>query len=76
MLEREICCILYVIHIVGTRMKRAGIDVMSRNDSLESMLSGRNPLDCIPLNKGAGAGANERVEEWVQPWWIEAAGDA
>ena len=68
MLERESGCILHVIHTVGTRMKRADIDGLSRGDFLEDMMIGRNPLDYIPLNEGAGARANEQVEEWVQSW--------
>ena len=74
MLEKETCCILHVIHIAGTRMKRAGIDGLSRGDFLEGMVAGKNPLDYIPLNEGAGARSNGKIEAWVKTWWNDASG--
>ena len=65
MLEMETCCILYVVHITGTHMKRSGIDGLSRCDFPEGMMAGGggNPLDYIPLNEGAGVRKNGRVED-------------
>ena len=66
MLEKESGCILHVICIAGTCMKRVGIDGLSRGDFLEGMMTRMNPLDYIPLNEGAGVRSNGRVEDWVQ----------
>ena len=74
MLEKETGCILHVIHIAATRMKRAGIDGLSRCDFLESMMAGKNPLNYIPFNEGAGVRSNGKIEAWVQPWWNDASG--
>ena len=76
MLERETCCILYVIHIAGTHTKRAGIDGSSRGDFLEGVMVGRKPLDYIPYNEGAGARTNGQEEECVQLWWKDVSGNA
>ena len=76
MLENETGCILHVIHIAGMRIKRAGIDDLSRGDFLEDTMAGRNPLDYILLNEGAGMRSIGRVEDWVQSWWNDAYGKA
>ena len=52
LVDMETGCILHVIHLAGTRMKRAGIDGLSRGDILEVMMTGKNPLDFIPLGVG------------------------
>ena len=44
-------CILHVIRVAGTSMKRAGIDGLSRGYLLEGMVTGQKPLDFIPINK-------------------------
>ena len=46
-------CVLNFIYVAGTRMKRAGIDGLSRGDILEGMIIGQNPLDFITLNESA-----------------------
>ena len=46
-------CILHVIHVAVTRMKRAVIDGLYRGYLLEGIMTGKNPLDFIPLNKSA-----------------------
>ena len=53
MLEMGTYFILHVIHVEVTRMKRAGIDGLSRGDILEGMIIGQNPLDFITLNESA-----------------------
>ena len=39
-------------------------------------MAGRNLLDFIPPNKGAGVRANKKVEDWVQLWWNDASKEA
>ena len=63
-----------MIHIAGTCMKRAGIDGLSQGDFLEGMVAGKNPLDYIPHNEGAGARSKGKIEAWVQSWWNNASG--
>ena len=43
--------ILHVIHIAGTRMIEAVIDVLFRGDNLAGMIRGLNPLKLVLLNQ-------------------------
>lgn len=61
--------IVHVVHVAGTRMKAAGIDGLSRGDMLEGMLLGRDPLQYVPLDKGALERSGGAVEEWIRSWW-------
>jgi hypothetical protein len=67
--ERLSGCILHVIHVAGTRMKRSGIDGLSRGDFLEGIMAGEDPLSFIPLNEGADERTLGRVQTWVDSWW-------
>ena len=58
-------CILHVIHVAGTRMKRAIIDGLSWGDPLEGMMTGQNSLDFIPLNESADEKLGGRVVSWI-----------
>ena len=58
-----------VYHISGERMKRIGVDGLSRGDMYEGVLAGGDPLDYVPFNEGANARSEGRVEEWVKTWW-------
>ena len=69
-------CVLRVIHVAGTRMKRAGIDSFSRGDLLEGMMAGQNPLDFIPLNKSDDERSGGRVVSWINSWWKDTTGAA
>jgi hypothetical protein len=69
MAERTSGCILHVIHVAGTRMKRSGIDGLSRGDFLEGIMAGQDPLSFIPLNEGADDRVMGRVQTWVESWW-------
>lgn len=73
--ELEHQLVLHVIHIAGTRMKAAGIDGLSRGDLLDGMMAGKDPLQYIPLNKGAGERSGGKVEEWVRSWWSRDDGE-
>ena len=64
LVEMVICCILCVIHMARTRIKRECIDGLSQSDILERMMNGQNPLDFIPLNESA----DERSGGWVVSW--------
>ena len=75
LVEKEVGCIVHVIHIPGTRMKRAGIDGLSRGDFLEGIMKGDNPLDHIPLNEDAISRSKKWVLEWVTSWWTGYNGD-
>ena len=70
-------CILHLIHVEGTRMKRVVIDGLYRGDMLEGMIIGQNPLDFIPLNESAdkrsGGGG---VVSWINSWWKDRTGSA
>ena len=62
-------CILKFIHVARTRMKRAGIDGLSRGYLLEGIMTGQNPLDLIPMNESADDRSGGRVVSWIDSWW-------
>lgn len=74
MVERKYGIILHVIWIAGTRMKKAGIDGLSRGDLLEGMMAGADPLSFVPLNEHADERSLCRVSLWIQSWWNDAQG--
>ena len=57
-----------MIHIAGTRMKRAGIDGLSRGDFLEGMMKGIDPLTYISLDETAEERMEAPVSAWVKTW--------
>lgn len=74
MVERTHDCIIHVIHIAGSRMKFAGVDGLSRSDTLEGIMCGIDPWDFVPLNEDANERSEGRVEEWVRSWWSDDTG--
>ena len=60
--------ILHVIHVAGTRMKRAGIDSFSRGDLLDVMMNSQNPLEFIPQNESADERSGGQVLSWITYW--------
>ena len=62
-------CILHVMHMEGTRMKRPGIDGLSRGDILERIMTGKKMLDFIPLNESADGRSGGREIIWINSWW-------
>ncbi|KAL7525365.1 hypothetical protein ACHAXR_000975, partial [Thalassiosira sp. AJA248-18] len=74
-MERETGCILHVIHIAGTRMKESGIDGLSRGDFLDGMMKGEDPLQYVPLDKGADERTEGKVRAWIESWWRSGSGD-
>ena len=73
--EREAGCIIHVIHIAGSRMKVSGIDGLSRGDMFEGIMKGESPLHFIPLDTGAVARSQGRVQKWVNSWWNDLSGE-
>ena len=71
---RDVDLILHVIHVAGTHMKAWGVDGLSRDDILEGMMAGEDPLSFIPLSEGANEGSQGRIEEWVRSWWKDSDG--
>ena len=45
--------ILYVVHIVGTRMIESVINGISRENNMGGMMIGLNPLHFVMLDQGA-----------------------
>ena len=61
--------IIHVVHVAGTRLKEAGIDGLSRGDFMQGIMSGKQPLEYLPLNEGADERSGGLVEKWVNSWW-------
>ena len=72
--ERETGFILHIIHIAGTRMKESGIDSLSRGDFLEGMMKGEDPLQYVPLDKGANTRSQGWVKQWIDSCWKNREG--
>ena len=58
---------LHIIHISGKRMIAQGTDGISRGYFLEGVMSGRDMLDYIPLNK-SGINRYPKLLSWIQQW--------
>ena len=67
-------CILHVINVVGTRMKRASIDGLSRGYLVEGMATVQNPLNFIPLNESDDERSGGWVVSWINSWWKDRTG--
>ena len=68
MVEMRTGCILHVIHVAETIMKRAGIDGLSWGDLLEGMMTVQKPLDFIQLNESADESSGGQVVSWITSW--------
>ena len=68
MVEMGTGCILHVIHVAGTKTKRAGIDGLYQGDLLEVIITGQNTLDFIPLNESADERSGGRAVSWINYW--------
>ena len=62
--------ILYVIHILGTRIIEAGIDGISGRNNLGVMTRGINPLQFVPVDEGA-VEISPGLKGWLISWWGE-----
>ena len=63
--------ILDVIHIVGTKMIKAGIDGLSWRNNLGGMTKGMNHLQFFLLDQVAAA-KSAKLEPWIRTWWGES----
>ena len=70
----ETCCILHVIYVAGTHMKKSGIYGLYQRNLLEGMINGQNPLDFITLNESADERLGGRVVIWIKYWWKDRTG--
>ena len=61
-------CILHVIRVAGTKMKRAGVYIFSRGDILEGMMDSQNSLYFIPLNESTDERSGGQVVIWINSW--------
>ena len=68
LVEMRTGCILHVIHVTETIMKRAGIDGLSWGDLLEGMMTVQKPLDFIQLNESADESSGGQVVSWITSW--------
>ena len=57
---------LHVIHLAGTRMKKWGVDGLSRSDLIEEMITGRDALAYISLAEGVNNCSNGRIKAWIE----------
>ena len=64
-------CILNVIHVEATKMKREFIDGFYRGDILEGMMNGQNTLYFITLHDSADERSGGWVVSWITSWWKE-----
>lgn len=71
MAERDGGVKVHVVHVAGTRMKRMGIDGLSRGDLMEGMMAGQDPLSFFPFDEGANDRSGGKVKRWVDSWWKE-----
>ena len=74
LVEMNTGCIPCVVHVARTQMKVAGIYGLSWGDLLECMITGKNPLDFIPLNYSSDERSGGRVVSWINYWWKDRTG--
>ena len=60
--------ILNILHIAGTRMADAGIYGIYRGNNLGGKMRGLEPLQFIPLGKGATE-ILDNLESWLRYFW-------
>ena len=63
--------ILHVVHILGTIMIGSLIDAISRGNSMGGTTRVLNPLQFVPLYKGAEE-ISTGVEPCIRLWWVES----
>jgi hypothetical protein len=66
--------LLYVIHVVGTRMIEEGADGGSRGDLLQGAMAGHSVIVFVPLHLSALERSSE-LEPSIHSWWDELRGD-
>ena len=61
---------LHVVHVAGTRMIKSGVDGLSRGETGEGVMQGKEMLSFIPLHLDAMERSNGAVHTWVESWWL------
>ena len=59
--------LIHVLHITGTWMNQMVIDGMLREDFLERVIAGEDPLLMILMNKGE-LERESLIEDWIRIW--------
>jgi hypothetical protein len=72
--QRDRGFILHVIHISSKCMKASGVNGLSRGDTTEGMMAGRDPLLFVPFNKDTNERSGGQVSAWVKSWWTTKKG--
>lgn len=68
-LEMQAHCVIFLIHVAGTRMIHQGTDGLSRGDQNAGIMRGENMLDHVPLNEGCLTRA-PGLRVWLASWLI------
>ena len=58
------------LHVAGTRMITSGVDGLSRGETGEGVVQGKEILSFIPLHLDALERINGAVHTWVESWWL------
>ena len=61
---------LHVVHVAGTRMIKSGVDGLSRGETGEGAMQGKEMISFIPLHLDALERRNGAVCTWVESWWL------
>ena len=61
---------LHVVHVAGTRMIKSGVDGLSRCETGEGAMQGKEMISFIPLHLDALERRNGAVCTWVESWWL------
>lgn len=61
---------LHVVHVAGTRMIKYGVDGLSRGETGEGAMQGKEMISFIPLHLDALERRNGAVCTWVESWWL------
>jgi hypothetical protein len=68
-LEMSATCLIYLVHVAGTRMIFQGTDGLSRGDQNAGVMRGENMLEHVPLNLSC-LERSAKVEPWIRSWLI------
>ena len=68
-LEMSAKCLIYLVHVAGTRMIWQGTDGLSRGDQNAGVMRGENMLEHVPLDQTCFQ-RSPKLEPWVRTWLI------
>ena len=61
---------LHVVNVAGTRMIQSGVDGLSRDETGEGVMQGKEMLSFIPLHLDSLERSNGIVYTWIEFWWL------